>query len=452
MYMDDEEDWITVEQDDEWVEAKRHLLLANDANFTLRVRIVRHSNSGNDNNREMKGQQVQSSVCRLVHDFEEVITDAIHEGEKHLDLSSVQGFVDKVANEIKNKDSSTRKQVDVLVNQISVLLSDLFDHKGKKRQQQQQQQEEDATVAAAEPQEGPSHPVPETSELLEQPVLDHVDVESPEQPELQIPPSRELQESWTFVEIQNHLMNQLSDNKVEKEEEIEEEEEEDEIIDDVTEEYAPLVEREEEEEHQEEEEVQGEEEVQEEKEEQVVSDVQQQQQQQPHAAPCCRFVEHVSFPECIQMSPDTTFTKTWKLQNTGKEQWPEGVMFAYCEGPTPNLINLQFISRVPRAMPGEVVEVSVQLTSPVLPGYYNGSFRLATRSGVCFGQSFGFEFETVAQAPSPVPAPAPQIPSKWSEAIEQLEAMGFQGRRDELVKLLERHRGNLQNVVLQLIQ
>lgn len=137
-------------------------------------------------------------------------------------------------------------------------------------------------------------------------------------------------------------------------------------------------------------------------------------------------------------------------------------MFAYVEGPTPNLINLQFISRVPRAMPGEVVEVSVQLTSPMLPGHYNGSFRLATRSGVCFGQSFGFEFETVALAPSPVPVPVPapapqmhaeeQIPSKWREAIEQLEAMGFQGRRDELVKLLEKHRGNLQSVVLTLIQ
>lgn len=316
MYMDDEGDWITVEQDDEWVEAKRHLLLANDANFTLRVRIVRHSNSG-DNSRGIMGHQTHSSVCRLVHDFEEVITDAIHEGEKHLDMSSVQSFVDKVANEIKNKDSSTRKQVDSLVNQISVLLNDLFDHKGKKtkRQQEQQQKQEEEeeeesreAVIAADSQEGPSHPAPET---LEQPAVpdvggDHIDVvESPlEQPPLQIPPSRELQESWTFVEIQNHLMNQHSDSRIEEEEV---EEEEDEIIDDVTEEYAPLLKKEEE--------------VQQEEEEEHV--------QQTHAVPCCRFVEHVSFPECIQMSPDTTFTKTWKLQNTGKEQWPEGGMFNY---------------------------------------------------------------------------------------------------------------------------
>ncbi|KAG5838269.1 hypothetical protein ANANG_G00221990 [Anguilla anguilla] len=41
-------------------------------------------------------------------------------------------------------------------------------------------------------------------------------------------------------------------------------------------------------------------------------------------APVMSFVEDVTIGEGESVPPDTPFTKTWRIQNTGVESWPPG--------------------------------------------------------------------------------------------------------------------------------
>ncbi|KAI1892963.1 hypothetical protein AGOR_G00138910 [Albula goreensis] len=99
-------------------------------------------------------------------------------------------------------------------------------------------------------------------------------------------------------------------------------------------------------------------------------------------APSMSFVEDVTIGEGESVPPDTPFTKTWRIQNTGAESWPPGVCLKYVGGDQFGHVNMVMVRSLE---PQEVSEVSVQMRSPVSPGMYQGQWRMCTATGLFFG-------------------------------------------------------------------
>ncbi|XP_063320743.1 protein ILRUN-like isoform X2 [Pelmatolapia mariae] len=100
------------------------------------------------------------------------------------------------------------------------------------------------------------------------------------------------------------------------------------------------------------------------------------------SAPCMSFVKDVTIGEGESVPPDTPFTKTWRIQNTGAESWPPGVSLKYVGGDQFGHINMVMVRSLD---PQEMTDVSVQMHSPVSPGMYQGQWRMCTATGLFYG-------------------------------------------------------------------
>ncbi|XP_048839754.1 protein ILRUN isoform X2 [Brienomyrus brachyistius] len=99
-------------------------------------------------------------------------------------------------------------------------------------------------------------------------------------------------------------------------------------------------------------------------------------------APSMSFVEDVTIGEGESVPPDTPFTKTWRIQNTGAESWPPGVCLKYVGGDQFGHVNMVLVRSLE---PQEVSDVSVQMRSPAAPGMYQGQWRMCTATGLFYG-------------------------------------------------------------------
>ncbi|XP_040060815.2 protein ILRUN [Gasterosteus aculeatus] len=98
--------------------------------------------------------------------------------------------------------------------------------------------------------------------------------------------------------------------------------------------------------------------------------------------PSMSFVEDVTIGEGESVPPDTPFTKTWRIQNTGAESWPPGVCLKYIGGDQFGHVNTVMVKSLD---PQEISDVSVQMRSPTAPGMYQGQWRMCTASGLFYG-------------------------------------------------------------------
>ena len=73
------------------------------------------------------------------------------------------------------------------------------------------------------------------------------------------------------------------------------------------------------------------------------------------------------------------------MANNGDDRWPEGSYLAFTGG-----VKLCMQNAVPVAPlnPGEVVDISVDMTSPSVPGMYESKWRMATPNGSYFGGQY----------------------------------------------------------------
>uniref|UniRef100_A0A8C8A0L0 Nbr1 FW domain-containing protein n=1 Tax=Oryzias sinensis TaxID=183150 RepID=A0A8C8A0L0_9TELE len=94
------------------------------------------------------------------------------------------------------------------------------------------------------------------------------------------------------------------------------------------------------------------------------------------------FVKDVTIGEGESVPPDTAFTKTWRIQNTGAESWPPGVCLKYVGGDQFGHVNMVMVRSLD---PQEMTDVSVQMHSPVSPGMYQGQWRMCTATGLYYG-------------------------------------------------------------------
>jgi len=168
-------------------------------------------------------------------------------------------------------------------------------------------------------------------------------------------------------------------------------------------------------------------------------------------------------------------TKTWMVRN-GDSKWSEGTRIIFLRGNRELLGEVEEFS-VPLAAPGQEVELSCPILVPSKSGRYSAYFQLADKDRQVFGPRFWIEFSvesatdgkqikedkvkedktTAKGIPSSVPRQETkqELPDKeaaiYSPQLATLEQMGF-GNQSFLVTLLKKYKGNIGEVVRELLE
>ena len=94
------------------------------------------------------------------------------------------------------------------------------------------------------------------------------------------------------------------------------------------------------------------------------------------------FVSDVTIPDNTQMTPGQTFTKTWKVLNSGTCAWDVGFKFAFTTG---NALGGSTVALSSAVASGGQYDISVPMTAPTTPGTYESKWRMSTAGGEFFG-------------------------------------------------------------------
>lgn len=94
------------------------------------------------------------------------------------------------------------------------------------------------------------------------------------------------------------------------------------------------------------------------------------------------FVSDVTIPDNTQMDPGETFTKTWKVLNSGSCAWDAGFKFALTGGDAMGSSTLTLPSSVAA---GSQFDLSVPMIAPSTSGTFRGNWRMSTSTGQFFG-------------------------------------------------------------------
>jgi hypothetical protein len=95
------------------------------------------------------------------------------------------------------------------------------------------------------------------------------------------------------------------------------------------------------------------------------------------------FVQDVTVLDDTRFSPGENFTKTWRLSNSGTCTWTSNYALIFADGDqmsgeSPQLFTTEVI-------PGQTIDLSVDLTAPASNGTYRGNWLLRNEKGDLFG-------------------------------------------------------------------
>lgn len=103
-----------------------------------------------------------------------------------------------------------------------------------------------------------------------------------------------------------------------------------------------------------------------------------------------------TIPDDTLFPPGTGFVKVWHIRNAGVCEWTEDFHWVLAEGesfrgPT----DLRFGKSV---YPGEILEVKMELSTPNVPGVYQGIYKIETNEGALVTPS-GFWIRVIVEDP-----------------------------------------------------
>lgn len=88
-------------------------------------------------------------------------------------------------------------------------------------------------------------------------------------------------------------------------------------------------------------------------------------------------------PDGTTFLPGATFTKTWRLKNTGTCTWTTSYALVFVNG---DALNASASNPLPgNVAPGQVVDLAVNMQAPSTTGSYTSNWELRNASGVLFG-------------------------------------------------------------------
>jgi hypothetical protein len=95
------------------------------------------------------------------------------------------------------------------------------------------------------------------------------------------------------------------------------------------------------------------------------------------------FVADITVPDGAVFTPNATFSKTWRLKNSGSCTWNTSYSLIFYSGSqlgAPNSVNLPW--SIP---PGQTVDITVNMVAPASNGDYRGFWILRNAAGTLFG-------------------------------------------------------------------
>ena len=124
----------------------------------------------------------------------------------------------------------------------------------------------------------------------------------------------------------------------------------------------------------------------------------------PAAAGCdaATFVSDVTIPDGTPLAPETDFIKTWKIQNTGTCTWNADYAVIFSSGSDMNGTSPTYLT-LDSVVSGNMVDISVEMTSPETTGKFTGYWRMQNADGVAFGDTFYVEIEVVKSGQTKTP-------------------------------------------------
>ena len=126
------------------------------------------------------------------------------------------------------------------------------------------------------------------------------------------------------------------------------------------------------------------------------------------------FISDVNIPDNSKLAPGQIFTKTWRVENSGDCAWEEDYQVRFFSGDTMGGKTLTLGKIVD---PGDEVNLSINLTAPLIIGAYTSNWRMTDDTGAFFGDSFyvminvveGATVTTTGSLPSLTPSSEPTI-------------------------------------------
>ncbi len=103
----------------------------------------------------------------------------------------------------------------------------------------------------------------------------------------------------------------------------------------------------------------------------------------PRPSLCATFISDVSIPDGMYVAPGSSFTKTWRIKNSGNVTWNSGYRLVFSSGNQmsgPSSVALPY-----SVAPGQTVDISVNLVAPNYGGTFRGSWMLKSDTGQLFG-------------------------------------------------------------------
>lgn len=98
------------------------------------------------------------------------------------------------------------------------------------------------------------------------------------------------------------------------------------------------------------------------------------------------FITDVNYPDGTVVAPNTAFTKTWRIKNTGSCTWTTNYSLVFSSGDQLSGPASQKLTST--VGPNTTFDVSVNLTSPATAGSYRGFWMFKNASGQLFGIGF----------------------------------------------------------------
>jgi hypothetical protein len=95
------------------------------------------------------------------------------------------------------------------------------------------------------------------------------------------------------------------------------------------------------------------------------------------------FVADVTVPDGSSLQSDVAFTKTWRVKNTGTCTWDSRYAVAFVDGTLFSAYDAFALSVT--AAPGQTVDISLPMRSPIYPGVYESDWKMRTPDGKLFG-------------------------------------------------------------------
>ena len=117
------------------------------------------------------------------------------------------------------------------------------------------------------------------------------------------------------------------------------------------------------------------------------------------------FVADLTVPDGSQINPGQSFTKTWRIQNTGTCTWDSSYTFVFVQG---NPMGGQTQTINGSVAPGATYDMSVNMTAPTTPGTYGGEWQMVNGQGIPFGTRVWVRIEVPGSTTAATPV-APSI-------------------------------------------